>query len=254
MRRQRSTAALARERGDVCFSGVALANFKPPTPPGNGQRFNPTRRGLDFRCRFQLPRFRGAVRTPRPEQFVQSRLCGTPDSADDGSIQRCACRDTTSMEAGMVPGPRLRAYLALERAMVDLADAGDAVADELRDRMDPIWRCLTEEEHRALDNRSGDASVFAGELQLLVPMPPRRDISVRESVRQQFRCKAACSALFQPATSASMWFWGAGALWNGCPARNPRRFCSVADPEPERRFWRWMWRWHWREHQPEMCL
>lgn len=91
----------------------------------------------------------------------------------------------------MVPGPRLRAYLALERAMVDLDDAGDAVADELRDRMDPIWLSLTEEEHRALDNRSGDASVFAGELQLLVPMPPRRDISVRESVRQQFRCKAA---------------------------------------------------------------
>ena len=119
----------------------------------------------------------------------------------------------------MVPGPRLRAYLALERAMVDLADAGDAVADELRDRMDPIWRCLTEEEHRALDNRSGDASVFAGELQLLVPMPPRRDISVRESVRQQFRCKAACSALFQPATSASMWFWGGWCLVERLPGK-----------------------------------
>lgn len=60
----------------------------------------------------------------------------------------------------MAAGPRLRAYLALERAMVD--DVGDPLADELRDRMDPIWLMLSEEEHAALDARTDDPSIFAG--------------------------------------------------------------------------------------------
>ena len=47
----------------------------------------------------------------------------------------------------------LRAYLALERAMVDLDDAGDPVGDELRDRMDPIWLKLSQDERAALDAR-----------------------------------------------------------------------------------------------------
>ena len=64
----------------------------------------------------------------------------------------------------MAAGPRLRAYLALERAMVDLDDAGDPVGDELRDRMDPIWLKLSEEDRNALDFRIGDPSRFAGTL------------------------------------------------------------------------------------------
>ena len=44
--------------------------------------------------------------------------------------------------------------------MVD--DVGDPLADELRDRMDPIWLMLSEEEHAALDARTDDPSIFAG--------------------------------------------------------------------------------------------
>lgn len=95
----------------------------------------------------------------------------------------------------MAPGPRLRAYLALERAMVDLDDAGDPVGDELRDRMDPIWLKLSEDDHAALDRRIGDPSGFAGTLgpQELLPADdpvvatPRRDLSIRRVVRAHFR-------------------------------------------------------------------
>jgi len=94
----------------------------------------------------------------------------------------------------LAPGPRLRAYLALERAMVDLDDADDSVSDELRDRMDSIWLKLSVEDRAALDRRTGDPSLFAG----LVGSPgvpaddlgdaaPRRDLSVRRKVRAQFR-------------------------------------------------------------------
>jgi hypothetical protein len=92
-------------------------------------------------------------------------------------------------------GPRLRAYLALERALVDLDDAGDPVGDELRGRMDPIWLKLSEEDRDALDGRIGDPSLFAGTLgpQTLtqaddpVVATPRRDLAVRWSVRAHFR-------------------------------------------------------------------
>ena len=95
----------------------------------------------------------------------------------------------------MATGPRLRAYLALERAMVDLDDAGDPVGDELRDRMDPIWLKLSDEDRDALDGRTGDPSRFAGTLgpRDLVPADdpvvttPRRDLTVRCSVRAHFR-------------------------------------------------------------------
>ncbi len=60
------------------------------------------------------------------------------------------------MKAALAPGLRLRAYLALERAMVDLDEAGDPAGDELRDRMDPIWLKLSEEDRAALDLRVGD--------------------------------------------------------------------------------------------------
>ena len=60
------------------------------------------------------------------------------------------------MEAALAPGSCLKAYLALERAMVELDDAGDPVGDELRDRMDPIWLKLSVEDRAALDHRVGD--------------------------------------------------------------------------------------------------
>ena len=94
----------------------------------------------------------------------------------------------------MAPGPRLRAYLALERAMVDLDDVGDPVGDDLRDRMDAIWLNLSTEDRAALDCRMGDPSLFAGLLgPQVVPadqlgiIAPRRDLRVRRDVRAQFR-------------------------------------------------------------------
>lgn len=81
----------------------------------------------------------------------------------------------------MAAGPRLRAYLTLEHAMVDLDDVGDPLADELRDRMDPIWLMLSDEEHAALDARTDEPSIFAGSVGL------RRDLAVRESVRAHFK-------------------------------------------------------------------
>lgn len=86
-------------------------------------------------------------------------------------------------------GPRLRAYLALERAMVDLDDAGDPVGDDLRDRMDPIWLKLSDEERAALDARVGDPSVFAGAVDVqerIVATRLRRDLTVRRTVRAHF--------------------------------------------------------------------
>ena len=48
---------------------------------------------------------------------------------------------------------RLRTYLTLERAMVELDDINPKVADDLRDRMDAIWHALTESERDRLDDR-----------------------------------------------------------------------------------------------------
>ena len=88
----------------------------------------------------------------------------------------------------MAAGPRLRAYLALERAMVDLDDAGDPVGDDLRDRMDPIWLKLSVDDRAALDARNGDASQFAGTCNTIDTV--RRDTSIRCSVRDKFRTAA----------------------------------------------------------------
>lgn len=89
----------------------------------------------------------------------------------------------------MAAGPRLRAYLALERAMVDLDDVDDPVADELRDRMDPIWLKLSQEERAALDARTDNPSIFAGNVasrELLTSANLRRDVTVRRTVRAHF--------------------------------------------------------------------
>ena len=85
---------------------------------------------------------------------------------------------------------RINAYLALERAMVDLDDAGDfEVADQLRDRMDPVWSLLSMHERAALDARYGSASIFAGSVAQQVLL--RRDLSIRANVRAHFLQRAA---------------------------------------------------------------
>jgi hypothetical protein len=54
----------------------------------------------------------------------------------------------------MALNARWRAYLALERAMLELDLAADPLADHIRDLMDPLWYALSDEEHRLLDARS----------------------------------------------------------------------------------------------------
>lgn len=71
----------------------------------------------------------------------------------------CDGTDAVIPEAALALGLRLRAYLALERAMVDLDDAGDPLGDDLRDRMDGIWLKLSAEDRAALDRRSGNPSL-----------------------------------------------------------------------------------------------
>jgi hypothetical protein len=58
------------------------------------------------------------------------------------------------VEEGLaMTSPRLRAYLSLERAMLDLDERADPLADRLRDAMDPLWYGLTDREHAVLDAR-----------------------------------------------------------------------------------------------------
>lgn len=49
--------------------------------------------------------------------------------------------------------PRLRAYLLCEAATLALDEATKALADELRDAMDPLWDALTEAERAWLNAR-----------------------------------------------------------------------------------------------------
>lgn len=50
--------------------------------------------------------------------------------------------------------PRLRNYLELERLMLLVEGDNEPTAEALRDAMDPIWYSMTEDERRALDDRS----------------------------------------------------------------------------------------------------
>ena len=63
---------------------------------------------------------------------------------------------------GATVSVRLRAYLALERAMFDLDQEGDELADSIRDNMDPIWHALTPADRKQLDSREGDLADFVG--------------------------------------------------------------------------------------------
>jgi hypothetical protein len=47
----------------------------------------------------------------------------------------------------------LDTYLALERVMMSLDDAGDPMGDVIRDAMDPIWYGLSAEEKAFLNSR-----------------------------------------------------------------------------------------------------
>ena len=50
----------------------------------------------------------------------------------------------------------LAAYLALEAEMITADARGDSAAsDALRDRMDPLWYALTDDEQAALNDREG---------------------------------------------------------------------------------------------------
>ena len=58
------------------------------------------------------------------------------------------------MAQGVAVNPRLAAYLSLEQAMVDLDDAGDPLAEALRDTLDPLWYALSEAEQTMLNDRT----------------------------------------------------------------------------------------------------
>jgi hypothetical protein len=49
---------------------------------------------------------------------------------------------------------RLDAYLDIERTMMALDDAGDPMADALRDALDPLWYALTDEDRAFLNRRT----------------------------------------------------------------------------------------------------
>jgi hypothetical protein len=62
---------------------------------------------------------------------------------------------------------RLESYLALERVMLQLDDAGDPTADHIRDAMDPLWHDLTEDERAEVNARG---FIAAGEAVMKMPL------------------------------------------------------------------------------------
>lgn len=82
---------------------------------------------------------------------------------------------------------RLRTYLSMERSLIDLEDAGDELAEHLRDSMDNIWQVLSAEERFSLNIRFGEPQIFAGGVGVLKhPTSERRDIAARVSARSHF--------------------------------------------------------------------
>jgi hypothetical protein len=53
----------------------------------------------------------------------------------------------------MAVSTRLDGYLALERIMLELDEANDPIAEQIRDAMDPLWHSLAEDERAYLDHR-----------------------------------------------------------------------------------------------------
>lgn len=73
---------------------------------------------------------------------------------------------------------RLNAYLALEREMLRLDEAGASLADALRDSMDPIWHQLSQAERQFLNERTIPARLaelepIHGALTPVAPVLPR---------------------------------------------------------------------------------
>ena len=75
-------------------------------------------------------------------------------------------------------------YLSLERLMLDLERAGDSMADQVRDLMDPVWYRLTQEEIALLDSRGeiDPAELFPVRL----PLPPPPELPIPTIVDRQF--------------------------------------------------------------------
>ena len=70
---------------------------------------------------------------------------------------------------------QLRVYRQLERMMLDLDAAGNPLADQVRDWMDPLLYALSDEEQAVLDARSpAPASVLAPVIAFASPvlLPP----------------------------------------------------------------------------------
>jgi hypothetical protein len=89
-----------------------------------------------------------------PRTTYQARADRTSRLDGTCRIRSRAAGDTAGVEEGLaMTSPRLRAYLSLERAMLDLDERADPLADRLRDAMDPLWYGLTDREHAVLDAR-----------------------------------------------------------------------------------------------------
>src|SRR5438093_1466110 len=83
-------------------------------------------------------------------------------------LRRCARGDPSRVGGRHAMSVRLRAYLALERAMLDLDEASDPLADVIRDRMDDVWYALSEEDRSRLDRRTGSPDQFGGRVALII--------------------------------------------------------------------------------------
>jgi len=57
------------------------------------------------------------------------------------------------LERELAAGDVFASYLDLERAALRLEDRNEALADRVRDAMDPIWRALSDAERACLNNR-----------------------------------------------------------------------------------------------------
>ena len=81
----------------------------------------------------------------------------------------------------------LEVYLVLERRMMALDEQGDPLADQIRDRLDPIWLALTSDEHAYLDRREigGEYRNRSMELRLesALSRPPFPETGLREEIR-----------------------------------------------------------------------
>lgn len=67
---------------------------------------------------------------------------------------------------------RLQAYLALERAVVDLDTVDDEIVESLRDQMDGLWYGMSDAERLLLDRRTGPPASFAGAIPVRMAIAP----------------------------------------------------------------------------------